>query len=127
MKWDARASGRQAGFSLIEMIVVLAILGMMVGLIVSRGPMRSPRLDLDGAAREVAGTLRLARAHAIAQDRIVVWLAGPGGFRLDDGALHRLPADIALRGSARIGFAGDGSSSAGRSSWTAAGGRSRSG
>jgi general secretion pathway protein H len=102
-----------AGFTLIEMIVVLAILGLLAGLIVSRGPMHSQRLDLEAAAQQVAGSLRLARANAIAQDRTILWRADAGGFGLPGGRLYRLPAGISMRGPATIGFAGDGSSSGG--------------
>ncbi len=105
---------REHGFTLIEMIVVLAILGLMVGLIVSRGPLRSQRVDLDGAAREVVGSLRLARARAVAENRTVQWAIGTQGFSLDGAAAHRLPPDVGALGGRPIGFAADGSSSGGR-------------
>ncbi len=114
-----------AGFTLLEVIVVIVVLGLMVGLVVQRGPSRSPTLDLRAAAEEVTRTLRLARTRAIATNRAVV-------FRLDvvghayavDGAPPRsLPAALALgivaiapgaAGTPSISFAPDGSSSGGR-------------
>jgi general secretion pathway protein H len=111
----APAARRRAedGFTLIEIIVVLVILGLMVGLVVSRGPLHSQRLDLDAAARAVAASLRLARSQAIAQDRTVVWAAGADRYRVDGGPPQRLPPDVSVQGASRIAFAEDGSSSGG--------------
>lgn len=103
----------QHGFTLIEMIVVLAILGMMLGLIVSRGPMRSQRLDLDGAGRELMGSLRLARARAIAQDRTVLWSVVSRGYGPDGDRSHGLPLDVSVVSAGPVGFAADGSSTGG--------------
>jgi prepilin-type N-terminal cleavage/methylation domain-containing protein len=58
-----------AGFTLIEMIVVLVVLGLALGLVMTRGPVHSRRLELDATARQVAGALRLARSRAIAEER----------------------------------------------------------
>jgi general secretion pathway protein H len=107
-------SGRDInGFTLIEMIVVLAILGLMLGLVVSHGPVHSQRLDLDATAQEIARSLRLARSRAIAQNRTVTWLPMRGGYSLDGGPPRTLPADVALTAAGAIGFAADGSSSGG--------------
>ena len=38
-----RPTATRAGFTLIEMIVVLAILGLMLSLVLTRGPVRSSR------------------------------------------------------------------------------------
>jgi general secretion pathway protein H len=107
----------QGGFTLLEIIVVLAILGLMLSLVVSRGPLHSQRLDLDATAREMAASLRLARSRAIVQDRAVTWVAGPRGFSLDGGVPRQLPVDVAVVDSGSIGgaigFAADGSSSGG--------------
>src|SRR6185437_920341 len=110
-----RAVRRQRGFTLLEMIVVVAILGMMAMLIVSRGPMRSARLDLDGTAGQMAQSLRLARSQAIAHNRIVTWTVKPGeGFGPADRPPQPIPAGLAVAQSETIGFAGDGSSSGGQ-------------
>jgi general secretion pathway protein H len=68
MLWHNDKSG-QAGFTLIEVLVVLVILGLTVALVLARGPARSPRLEARAAASEVAQTLRLGRSRAIADDR----------------------------------------------------------
>jgi general secretion pathway protein H len=106
--------GDSGGFTLIEMIVVLAILGLMLGLVISHGPLHSQRLDLDSAAQDITRSLRLARSRAIAQNRTVTWRATPRGYSLDGGAPRALPADVAMTTAGGIGFAADGSSSGGR-------------
>src|SRR5580658_4343695 len=55
------------GFTLIELAVVLAIMGLMLALVVTRGPMRGPALQTRAAAAQIAQGLRAARARAIAQ------------------------------------------------------------
>ena len=49
---------REAGFTLIEMIVVLVVLALAAGLVLARGPMRSASLDLRAAARTMAADMR---------------------------------------------------------------------
>jgi general secretion pathway protein H len=110
---SAGRAARQLGFTLIEVIVVLAILAAVIGLVVTRGPLRSQRLDLDAAARQVAGSLRLARSQAIVTNRTVFWTVGPAGFGAEGNSPQRVNAIVTLRDSNTIGFAGDGSSSGG--------------
>jgi prepilin-type N-terminal cleavage/methylation domain-containing protein len=77
-----------AGFTLLEMIVVLVVLGLTPGLVMTHGPVHSRRLELDATARQVAGALRLARSRAIAEERGVAVAFGTGGF--DSMAAQRL-------------------------------------
>ena len=104
---------RAGGFTLIEIVVVLAILGLLAALVVGRGPMRSARLDLDTATRQVAGSLRLARSKAIAQNHGVRWLAGPAGFGFEGAPPQSLPPGVRIPAPVAIGFAPDGSSTGG--------------
>jgi general secretion pathway protein H len=105
---------RASGFTLIEMIVVLVILGLMLGLVVARGPLHSQRLDTEAAARGLAGALRVARGRALAQHRPVVVSVAANAYRVDAEPPHAMPADVALSGNAAIRFAPDGSSSGGQ-------------
>ena len=66
-----RSSQEQNGFTLIETLVVVAILAIMVGVLVARGPTRSATIDLTAASRMLADDLRHARAQAIDTDRPV--------------------------------------------------------
>lgn len=109
---DAR--GSEAGFTLLEIIVVMAVLGMIAGLIAYRGPPRSRGLDLQAQAADVARTLRAARIHAITANRPVSIIFDNAARTVSvDGALHALPAGLAVRAGG-IRFAPDGSSSGGR-------------
>jgi general secretion pathway protein H len=104
---------RANGFTLIEMIVVLVILGLMAALVLARGPLHSQRLDIEAAARGLAGTLRVARGQAIAEHRPVVVTVAANAYRVDQAPLHAVPTDVILSGDGAIRFAPDGSSSGG--------------
>ncbi|MBV9784140.1 MAG: GspH/FimT family pseudopilin [Acidisphaera sp.] len=117
----------EAGFTLIEMIVVLVILGLALGLVVARGPMRSRGMQAAAAASDVAQALRLARTRAIAGDRQVEFTVdlAQHSFRVDGGPPHLLPPSLGVSAIAASGqtlgqrFAGirfdpDGGSSGGR-------------
>jgi general secretion pathway protein H len=117
-----------AGFTLIELMVVLVIMGLMLGLVLRNGPMRSPVLQTRAAAAQVAQGLRSARARAIALNHPVTFSLDveDHSFRVDDAAPQMLPATLQLaaltvagkasrqRNDSNISFAPDGSSSGGR-------------
>jgi prepilin-type N-terminal cleavage/methylation domain-containing protein len=108
--------GRDAerGFTLTEMIVVVAVLGLVLALVITHGPARSQRLELDAAARQVSGALRLARSRAVADERTVMVTFGPGAYRLDGDAPIVLPQDVLLAGDGMVRFTPDGASSGAR-------------
>ncbi len=87
------------GFTLIETIVVLVVLGLMAGLILSRGPMRSPVVDVRAAATDVMEAMRVARARAIAADRpVALTLAKDAtAFRLDDDKPAAFPRGVTAK------------------------------
>jgi general secretion pathway protein H len=118
------SGARQSGFTLIEMIVVLVVLGLTLGLVLGRGPMHSSALDARMAAREVAQALRLARARAIALNRpIAVSLdIAARAVRIDGAQYQALPRAVGVTATSFAGaaiagrvlairFAPDGSSS----------------
>jgi general secretion pathway protein H len=104
-----RAKASQAGFTLIEMIVVIVIMGMVAGLVLTKQPFRSHGLNTSATVRALTNAFRLARSRAIAQDRDVTVVTAPGGFAVDGGAAWALPADEALSAS-QIVFTPDGGS-----------------
>jgi general secretion pathway protein H len=84
-----RDCSAEAGFTLIEVLVVIVILGLTVALVAARGPARNAGLEARAAASEVVQTLRLGRSRAIAEDRTIAVML--------DLPTHRLALDGAPR------------------------------
>jgi general secretion pathway protein H len=120
-----RASGR--GFTLLELIVALAVIGLALALIVGYRAPWSRSLSLKGTAATLASELRLARSEAISRNRAVAFVIELAGhrYRVDDGAAHSLPHAMSVAlltvagerlgdGAGAIRFNPDGSSTGGR-------------
>ncbi len=116
-----------AGFTLIELVVVLAILALAAVLAAGALMPVSPGTAARAAAGELASALRLARAQAIAEDRPIglVLDVAAHRYRVGRAAVVPLPAVLRLslltaRGEVISGSTGsirfnpDGSSSGGR-------------
>ncbi len=112
MPWGKAAPcrGDQRGFTLIEILVVIAIMGMIAGLVLVRQPWHSAGLDFDATQRALTAALRLARSRAIAMGRDVAVITGETGFSLDGGPMQPLPSGEALS-STQVIFTPDGESS----------------
>ena len=96
---------RDGGFTLIEILAVLTILGLAIGIMAARGPSRSPSLDVRGTADLVAGSLRRARAQAIASNSAVAFQLDPAGYRVGGETPRRLPPGVVVTLGAPIVFA----------------------
>ena len=113
------------------MIVVLAVLGLVAGLVLARGAPRSAGLEMRAATGAVAQAMRVARTQAILSNRPVTVLFNTraGTLRVGAAAPRSLPAGTAMNvvstadmapgpagagGAAGIAFLPDGSSSGGR-------------
>lgn len=105
-------SAGQSGFTLLEVVVVLAVLGLLAGIVASRGPLRSERLELDASSRNLSNALSLARSRAIVTGRSVAVTTSAAGFNLEGRAFSRLPRGQTMS-SARIVFTPEGQSSGG--------------
>jgi len=120
-------AGASAGFTLIELIVTFAILGLALLLIAGYRPPWSGGLSVEGTAAELAAELRLARSEAIARNHQVAFDLDTTGhrYRVGAGAPRLLPGDLSVElltiagerqgaGAGDILFNPDGSSSGGR-------------
>jgi general secretion pathway protein H len=117
-----------AGFTLVELLVVLAIGGILLAVTPPLINAAMPGVELKAAARRTAGSLRLAREIAIAEGRDAAWVLDVEQHRYGIENDHRsgsLPAglDIELVAAEEemqseavgaIRFYPDGSSSGGR-------------
>ena len=118
-----RPTDPESGFTLLETLVVVLLLGLVAGIVLQRGPARSPRLDLRAAGSETARTFRLARTRAIAANRpVAVRIDAPARtYALGTDAPHTWPDTVAVTllatapgsqgGITGVTFAPDGSSS----------------
>ena len=85
-----------AGFTLLEMLVALTILGLVAAIAVPALTRPSDGVKLSAAAREITGALRLARSAAIARNNEQVLLIDVErrSYTASFAAERRFPADI---------------------------------
>jgi general secretion pathway protein H len=62
-----------AGFTLIELVVVLVVMSLMVAMVAGRGSPVSPSTHARGAIRAISGALRAARSEAVMSNRSVAF------------------------------------------------------
>ena len=117
----------QAGFTLLELLIVLVIAALALGIVLTRATPRNPGLEARLAAAEIAQGLRLARGRAIQLNRpvgVVVDIAHHS-WHIDRDRSRALPPDLYLGlvtvagetagpSLGQIIFAPDGSSTGGR-------------
>src|SRR4051794_3917863 len=130
-EWQSRPAasrhGREAGFTLIEVVVTLAVLGFALALIVGYKPPWSSALGLRGTAAELASQLRFARSEAILRNRPIAFAVDLAarqvmvGQRPAQQLPRRIDIELLTIAGERLGvakgeirFNADGSSTGGR-------------
>lgn len=122
------ASRGTAGFTLVELLVVMAIAALLMTLAVQQSPGTRERLEVDSATRKLAADLARARATALsrnAANQIDFDLRQQNYVSSLDGMSHRLPSKVRLdlgqlglesvpSSRARIVFFPDGTATAAR-------------
>jgi general secretion pathway protein H len=116
---------RDHGFTLLELMVVLAIMAVVIGVVITRGPSRSRGLETRAAAGAIAQALRTARATAIERSETINVAIDPVRHLLapDRGAVRAIAPNLAMevlppalpgRGTTKlIAFSPSGSASGG--------------
>ncbi len=90
----------QKGFTLVELLVVLAIAGLMLSLTPPLISAALPGVELKAAARRTAGSLRVTRELAISTGQEQVWMLNidTNSYRIaDSGRSGRLPDGVDLK------------------------------
>jgi general secretion pathway protein H len=112
-----RCDARSAGFTLVELMIVLAVLSLAAALALPYFVKGQERAALGGATQVIRVALGNARAAAIAEDREVTFAGGINGYRVD-GARQVFAAAsglvVEIRSGSRISFFPSGGSSGGR-------------
>jgi general secretion pathway protein H len=93
LRTDRPIAGAAAGFTLIEMIIVLAVLGLVAGIVISRGPSHSATVDMRSAATRLLQGMRATRAKAIAsaQAQLFTVQSAQHSYRVGNEAPQMLP------------------------------------
>ncbi len=125
MRRAGEKPARASGFTLVELVVVMAVLAALIGLALPAFDRVMPGASLRSEVAAVAALLREARSRAIRDDAsLAVTLDLADRALAMPGRRHHLPEQLGMtlltgsteitRGGGRILFHGDGTSTGGR-------------
>ena len=130
------ASREPSGFTLIEILVVFAIMTLLIGILMPMGRHQRDRAALASSAHQIASAMRLTRSRAVVENRPMAFLidikrdlyraglaaptAIPPGYQV---ALMTTEDQLLSESVGSIRFYADGSSTGGGIALTSAAGR----
>jgi prepilin-type N-terminal cleavage/methylation domain-containing protein len=83
------------GFSLIELLVVLVLIGTALSIALPKASALRQRMLLDGAAQQVLGDLQRAQFQAIRRNQSVrVVLTGPTSYSIESAGARELDGGV---------------------------------
>lgn len=86
------------GFTLLELIVVIAVIALLVGIAIPVFSGGGSGVRLEATGRDIATGLRLARSEAIGRNREIPFTlyVEDRSFRVGDKSAHQLARDVGL-------------------------------
>jgi general secretion pathway protein H len=100
MRTVCRDVAREQGLTLLELLIVLALMGLMAAITLPMLGSGVSTSELRASARQLAAGLRAARSDALAQRHEAFLLVDVAGKRFrvsDDARIHKLPDGVTLK------------------------------
>lgn len=93
-----RPFGSNRGFTLLELIVVIAVLAILVAMAIPQFSGNGSGVGLEASGRDIVTGLRLARSEAISRNKEIPFTlyVEERSFRVGDRRAHQLPNHLGL-------------------------------